>query len=114
MQVQGTWVHFKTEEGTLFSAKTLFVDKYPFDKVKSLLSTSNPKDTDFHAKFPKELFNAIDRATSFSIDISEHSAVRLVLSKEKIVVSAERSSGKYESTERSKYEVCDFVNWFGC
>ena len=108
MQVQGTWVHFKTEEGTLFSAKTLFVDKYPFDKVKSLLSTSNPKDTDFHAKFPRELFNAIDRATSFSIDISEHSAVRLVLSKEKIVVSAERSSGKYEEKISWEDEVGDF------
>ena len=53
-------------------------------------------------------FSAIDRATSFSIDISEHSAVRLVLSKEKIVVSAERSSGKYEEKISWEDEVGDF------
>lgn len=108
MQVQGSWVHFKSENETLFSVKTLSSDKYPFDKVNSLLNTSNPKETDFHAKFPKELFNAIDRAVSFSIEISEHSAVRLNLTKEKIIVSSERSAGKYDEKVAWDEEVGDF------
>lgn len=108
MQVQGSWVHFKSEDEILFSVKTLSSDKYPFDKVNSLLNTSNPKETDFHAKFPKELFNAIDRAVSFSIEISEHSAVRLNLTKEKIIVSSERSAGKYDEKVAWDEEVGDF------
>lgn len=94
-QLQGTWVHFKSSNGTIFSIKTLQVEKFPIDKILNLLNTANPKENDFHATFPVELFNAIDRATSFSIEISEHSAVRLNISKENIVVSAERTSGKY-------------------
>lgn len=94
MQIQGPWVHFKAEDGTIFSIKTL-QGNYPYKTIKNVIDTSDPEKATLHAKFPKELFNAIDRAVSFSIDISEHSAVRLVISKEKIEVSSERNSGKY-------------------
>lgn len=95
VQSQGSWIHFKSEEGIIFSIKTLQSESYPINKIKSMIDVNNPKDDDLHGTFPKELFNAIDRAVSFSIDISEKSAVRLVISKDKIEVSSERSSGKY-------------------
>lgn len=95
MQLQGTWAHFKAEDETMFSIKTLQADTYPASKLKNIIDTSNPEKATLHAKFPKDLFNAIDRAVSFSMDIFDHSAVRLVISKEKIEVSAERSAGKY-------------------
>lgn len=110
MQLQGTWVHFKAEDGILFSIKTLQTESFPYSRVKTIIDTSDPEKAILHAKFPKDLFNAIDRAVSFSIDISEHSAVRLVISKEKIEVSAERSSGKYsekvawEETIKEEFE----------
>ena len=95
MQLNDNWVSFKTKDGLILSLKTLNISQFPCEKVEKLLEVSKPKETDFHAKFPKELFNVIDRATSFGIDISERIAVRLVLSKEKIEVSSERASGKY-------------------
>lgn len=95
MQLQGTWAHFKSSDGVVFSIKTLQAEKFPFDRVIGLLDTSKPKEGDFHAMFPMELFGAIDRADSFAIDISERSVVRLVLSNQNIEVSAERTSGKY-------------------
>lgn len=95
MQVNGSWVHFQSEDGTIFSIKTLSTDKFPIEKIIPIIDTANPKKDDLHATFPKELFNAIDRAVSFSIDISERTAVRLIISKEKIEVSSERSAGKY-------------------
>lgn len=95
LQLQGSWVHFKAEDGTIFSVKTLQAEKFPFEKIKNIIDTSDPEKAILHAKFPKDLFAAIDRAVSFSIDISEHNAVRLTLSKEKIEVSSERNSGKY-------------------
>lgn len=105
MQVQGTWAHFKAEDGTIFSIKTLQADSFPYDKLKNIVDTSDPAKAELHAKFPKDLFNAIDRAVSFSIDISEHSAVRLVISKEKIEVSAERSAGKYNEKVAWEEEI---------
>lgn len=95
MQLQGPWAHFKAEDGTIFSIKTLQSQNYPFERIKNVIDVSDPAKATLHARFPKELFNAIDRAVSFSIDISEHSAVRLVIAKDKIEVSSERSSGKY-------------------
>lgn len=95
MQLQGNWAHFKAEDGTMFSIKTLQAEAFPYDKLKNIVSTSDTSKSLLHHKFPKDLFNAIDRAVSFSIDISGHSAVRLVISKDKIEVSAERNAGKY-------------------
>lgn len=95
MQIQGNWAHFKSDSGIIFSVKTLQSQNYPFERIKNILDTSNTDEAILHGKFPKELFNAIDRAVSFSMDISEHLAVRLLISKEKIEVSSERNSGKY-------------------
>ena len=95
MQLNGNWVNFKTKDGLIISLKTLNTSQFPYSKVEKLLEVSQPKETDFHSKFPQELFNVIDRATSFGIDISERVAVRLVLSKDNIEVSSERASGKY-------------------
>ena len=80
MQLNGNWVNFKTKDGLIISLKTLNTSQFPYAKVEKLLEVSQPKETDFHSKFPQELFNVIDRATSFGIDISERVAVRLVLS----------------------------------
>lgn len=95
IQQQGSWVHFKTEDDSVFSVKTLDAEKFPMEKLMKLMDTSKPKDDDLNATFPKELFEAIDRADAFAMNISDHSAIRLGLSPEKIEVSAERSSGKY-------------------
>lgn len=95
IQPQGNWIHFKAEDGSIFSVKTLDANKFPMEKLMKLMDTSKPKEDDLNATFPEELFNAIDRADVFAMNINDHSAIRLVLSPEKIEVSAERSSGKY-------------------
>lgn len=95
IQQQGSWIHFKTEDESIFSIKTLDAEKFPVEKLMKLMDTSKPKKDDLNATFPEELFEAIDRADAFAMDISDHSAIRLVLSPDKIEVSSERSSGKY-------------------
>ena len=95
MQLQGNWVHFKTEQGVIFSIKVLNKDNYPYDKVVKLLDNCNVENA-FNATFPENLFDAIDRATAFSMDMSGHNLIRLVLSPKNIEVSSERTSGKYE------------------
>ena len=95
VQVQKSWVHFKTEDDVVFSVKTLQSDLYPYEKLKNILNSSNAEDAAIHANLPKSLFEAIDRAVSFSIDIAKRPAVRLSISKDKINVSSERSSGRF-------------------
>jgi signal recognition particle receptor subunit beta len=94
-QLKGFWVHFKNVEGVVFSVKTLQADKWPVERIQQSLKSHQKQGGDFAATFPKELFNAIDRATSFYIDISDYKAVKLVIEKKGIRVSAERASGKF-------------------
>lgn len=96
IQLQGNWIHFLAENGSIFSVKTLQVKNYPFEKIVASLDMSKPNEKDFHANFPVELFNSIDRAGAFSIDITEHQTIRLTLMKENIEVSSERTTGKFK------------------
>jgi hypothetical protein len=109
IQLQGTWAHFKSVDGSIFSVKTLDYSngKYPFERINTLMDTSKPKEGDFHATFPQNLFVAIDRANAFAIDISEHPVVRLTISGSNIEVTAERSSGKYSEKVDWDTEIKD-------
>ena len=95
IQVGENWVHFLSDDGVIFSIRTLMKGKFPKDKVMSVLDNSNPSEGDLHSTFPSEFFSSVDRAVPFSIDISEHSTVRIKLSKGNIEVSSERASGKF-------------------
>jgi len=96
IQLKGSWVHFKTADNTTFSVKTLQADKWPYAKIIDLLESHKKTNKSVSAVFPKELFDAIDRASSFYLDISDSKAVKLSISPKRIVVYAERIAGKYE------------------
>lgn len=95
VQVRRNWVHFETDNCVIFSAKTLNANNFPFDKIMGVMQASNPDENDFHATFPMEVFFAIERADNFALDINNDSVVRLTISKDKIGISSEKASGKY-------------------
>ena len=105
MQLKGSWAHFRTPDGVIFSVKTLQAEKWPYDKLMAVLEDHKQTKTDINAVFPKELFDAIDRATSFYLEIGENRAVRLILSPKSILVSAERASGSYEESVAWKDKI---------
>lgn len=108
IQVNGTWAHFRSVNGTIFSAKTLNIEKYPLDKILVVLDSVKLSENDIHGKFPKALFGAIDRAISLSINLRDRQAVRLTLNKDGVDVSSERASGKYEENVPWDEEIKDF------
>ena len=108
IQPKGAWVSFKTIDGTTFSVKTLQAEKWPHEKLLSLLEIYEQAEDDLSAVFPKELFDAIDRATSFHLTLSDRRAVRLHISPKGIVVSAERASGSFEESVDWKEKVPKF------
>jgi hypothetical protein len=108
IQLKGTWAHFKTADNTTFSVKTLQAEKWPYEKILSVLGTNKKTKTAVAATFPKELFDAIDRASSFYLDISDTKAVRLLITPKHILVSAERIAGKFEEKVAWKDECPQF------
>ena len=95
VQTSKTWVHFKNEDGVVFSLKTLNDANYPYNKVRNIITNANPSDDDFHATFPSALFKSVDIADSFAMDIVDQKVVRLVLTNDGIEVSSEKNSGSY-------------------
>lgn len=108
MQMQDNWVHFKSDGGTIFSAKVLNSNGFPYDKVMNIIDENKPKDDDLSGTLPKELFGVIDRAASLSIDVLDRDVIRLKFSKDGIDVSSERSSGKYFERVLWDTDVDDF------
>jgi len=108
VQPKGSWVSFKTIDGTTFSVKTLQAEKWPYEKLLTVLETHEQSEDDLSAVFPKELFDAIDRAASFHLNISDSRAVRLYISPKGILVSAERASGSFEEMVDWKEKVPKF------
>jgi hypothetical protein len=109
IQLKGAWAHFKTADNTIFSVRTLQAEKWPYEKVMSVLGIHKKTNNSIAATFPKELFDAIDRASSFYLDISDSKAVRLLISPKCILVSAERIAGKFEEQVAWKEECPKFA-----
>jgi len=108
IQHKGTWVSFKTLDGTVFSVRTLQSEMYPFEKLANVLEAHRRMKEQLAAKFPKALVDAIDRASSFCLNIADSRAVRLLISRQGIAVTAERASGNFEETVEWEEEMPKF------
>lgn len=91
------WVHFKTEDNTVFSCR-VFQDNYP--EADEVLKVEG-KDINL----PKNLSEALDRAQIFTkTDFSYDSLVALNIDDKKLTISAEADSGWFEETVNIRYE----------
>lgn len=90
-----SWAQFKTAEGTMFSCKRLQHDKFPFDKIQTLIANHAQQDGDVSTALPDKLLGAVERAAGLSMDIDSFDAVKLTVSKTNIEVHSQRSTGKY-------------------
>lgn len=93
-QTDGKWVHMRTSSGVIVSAKLLISDKYPYDKIISLIDKDLDQFT-LTGLFPPELFKAIDRAIMFGMNTDKGPVVKLVLRREYIAVAAGNTNGSY-------------------
>lgn len=92
------WIHFKTDEGTIFSCR-IFQDNYP--AIAHILDVSEGKEI----ALPQDMSNALDRAQVFAkADFSGDSLVAIYIADSKMTVSTESDSGWFEETIRIKYK----------
>lgn len=96
IQMNRTWLQFKTTDDVVFSVKTLFADKYPYDNIQKIIKATESFDVVIEEKFVSELFDAINRAQGFSDIVEEFNAVTLSYTKDGLIVKSERSAGAYE------------------
>lgn len=102
-----SWVHFKSEDGSVFSCKKLADAQYPATKVHNVVAKNAKDEKDVCCTLPARLAEAVDRAATLSIDIDAHPAVRLTIKKEFIEVYGQRSTGKYSEKVAWEDEIDD-------
>ena len=95
MALSAAWIHFRGADGTLFSAKRLKDDKFPFDKLAAVVAKHAQTPEDVGGDLPEGLADAVERAATLSMEIDGHAVVRLSFQKEGIECYSERSTGKY-------------------
>lgn len=100
--VSDSWVHFITEDKTVFSCKRLVQDNYPFDKINTLVTTHAKEKGDIFNELPNKLIDAVNRAAALSTNIESFDTVKLTFNKDFIEVFSQRPSGKY--TENVPWE----------
>ncbi len=98
INVSDSWVHFKTEDKTIFSCKRLNQENYPIKMILDLVERNQKEKTDISNKLPEGLMSAINRAAALSTNIESFDTIKLTFSNENIEVYSERTSGKYTET----------------
>lgn len=93
--ISDSWVHFITENKSIFSCKRLMQDTYPFDKIQNLLKTHGKEKGDLSNELPKTILDAIGRASALSQNVESYNTIRLTFMPDGVEVFSQRPSGKY-------------------
>jgi hypothetical protein len=100
--ISESWVHFKTEEGDIFSCKRLSQENYPIKQIETLIFNHSYEKGDITNSLPATLLDGINRASAFSINVESFETVKLTFNNEGIDIFSKRTSGKY--TEKVEWE----------
>lgn len=96
--VKGGWVHFCTEEDTLFSCRTYADLQYP--NLDALMDVPEGGEV----KFPSDMKEMIGRAGVFSASkIKTDERVRVGIAEGKLTIKGEGDAGKFEESSRVRY-----------
>lgn len=99
--VENGWIHFRTEEDTVFSCRTFQDIEYPdlhkfMDMEGAVL------------KLPSDLKEVLERASIFSANkIKSDQRIKVNLTEGKLTVFGEGDAGWFEESCRVRYKGCD-------
>lgn len=91
-----TWVHFKNQQGLIFSCRRYAEDYPPLDKFMSFEG--------FPITIPKGLADASDRAAIFAVDKAGDPLVQVTIKGDKIRILGEGLSGWFKEVKKVAYE----------
>lgn len=96
IELNKMWLQLKSDDGTVFSVRTLDTSGFPLERIIEVLNKSLEIVPDFTSEFTEEFYTAINRAAAFSSEDEGHEIVCFNVGTEGSVVNSERISGAYE------------------
>ena len=88
------WVHFRTKDGAVFSAKTREYSQFPLDGLRNHITAVTEAPTLAGNSLPLALGEAVQRVSVFGAELQGIVSVGLSLRKDFIEARSARSSGK--------------------
>lgn len=99
--VSGPWVHFKFEDGSIFSAQTKECSTYPFVTCSNFISKIPESRVDVAGKLPKDISAAVARVAVLAGADERGSMTRMSFKQEGLELYAENDDG----------DATDLVPW---
>jgi hypothetical protein len=96
--VSDAWVHFKNEEGTLFSCKRNDDSKYPYEKMIEYKNSLKIKSEDFEGFFPDDFKNVIDKIGIMAEQVNGYNAIHLYFSRTGVTIKSSCIIGSIEES----------------
>lgn len=98
LQLNKSWLQMKSSDGTVFSVRTLDLEKFPYERVMEVFQAGIDTEPVMNSKFTDEFYQAVERASLLSGEDEGHQIVKLNIGSTGSVVSSERISGSYEES----------------
>lgn len=96
LQVNKTWLQFKTEQDLVFSVKMLYSESVPIDTILSSIQKIEAMENIGSGTFTEAFFKAIDRASGFSQKVEDYDNIELLFDENGVTVRSHKVSGAYE------------------
>lgn len=96
--VKSDWVHFKGEDGTVFSVRSRDVSGFPHAKLIEIIDKTKEEDNTIKGTLPIALLEAIDRSAIFGQEAKGITVVQLQISQNSLLIKADRNIGEYEES----------------
>lgn len=100
VQYDKQWIHFRTENETIFSIRTMNVEKYPIEKISTVIDNVKDKPTYTDIELTDEFYKAVKRASAFSNELDEHEIIKVSFGPE-VSVTSSRVSGSYKESVKN-------------
>ena len=106
MQYNKRWVQFLSEDGIVFSVRSISQEAFPIDLISKLVTKVKDEPVFVEMALTDKFFSAMSRALSFSSEMEGVKTVSVSFGKEVKVVSS-RKSGSYEEVVEDMSLDCD-------
>ena len=96
VELNKTWVQFKSSNGAIFSVRCLAIEGFPYDRISAAIEGNLSLATVLESNFTPDFYNAVERAATFSKEDEGHEVIDMHITSEGCQIKSERVSGAYE------------------
>lgn len=105
------WVHFKDDNGLMYSCKRNNEELYPVDKLLPYKEQFEKKDDDVCGELPKDFISVIDRVGTLYDDVNGYQAITIKMQADKLSFNSKSTAGTITESIDWKIDLQDSIQF---